>query len=110
LVLKAGTASTTSLRFRVNTSISLVGAANIAAIAASTATNLYFPFVRENIHIDSSTSTLTSAQNSINDFPATTNFINSNIDWTVDQYLMLTIQSGSISADVWTCHKLIAEI
>jgi len=111
LVIKAGTLSTTSLRFRTNTSVSLVGATNIAARSATPAVNTYFPFVRHNIHIDSATSTLSTGQNAVNDFEFTaTAQVDSNIDWTVDQYLMLTIQSGSISADVWTCHKLIAEI
>ena len=109
-MIKVGTASTSSLRFRLNTSLSLVGAANIAANSGATAATTYLPFVRENIHVDSATSTLSTGQNSINDYPTTTSFINSNIDWTVNQYLMLTIQSGSISADVWTCHKIIAEI
>ena len=108
LLLRATGTSTIVARMRISTSATpTIASATLLATSNITNTNQYAPFVRANIHIDSSTSTkLYSATTSaVQDSANTTTVTDLNIDWTVDQYIHVSAQLIT-SGDSIILHKL----
>jgi hypothetical protein len=105
--------STTTLRYRISTTAVPADIATeklLGVLTASVNTNTLFPFNRYNIHIDTGTSTIVANNSAINDDAVFVNNNSLNIDWTVTQYLHLTLQVSATSTAVYTAHKIIAEI
>lgn len=105
--------STTTLRYRVSTTAipaDITLEPILGVLTASVNTNTLFPFNRYNIHIDTGTSTIVANNSAINDDAVFVNNNSLNIDWTVDQYIHLTLQVSATSTAVYTAHKIIAEI
>lgn len=108
LLLRASGTSTIVARMRISTSATpTIASATLLATNNIPNTNQYAPFVRANIHIDSSTSTkLYSATTSaVQDSANATTVTDLNIDWTVDQYIHVSAQLIT-SGDSITLHKL----
>lgn len=108
LLLRASGTSTIVARMRISTSATpTIASATLLATNNIPNTNQYAPFVRANIHIDSSTSTkLYSATTSaVQDSGNATTVTDLNIDWTVDQYIHVSAQLIT-SGDSITLHKL----
>jgi len=104
----AGGTSTVVARMRISTSATpTIASATLLATNNIPNTIQYAPFVRMNIHIDSSTSTkLWGASTSvIQDNANASNITDLNIDWTVDQYIHVSAQLIT-SGDSITLHKL----
>ena len=108
LLLRASGTSTIVARMRISTSATpIIASATLLATNNIPNTIQYAPFVRMNIHIDSSTSTkLWGASTSVIQDNANSGYITDlNIDWTVDQYIHISAQLIT-SGDSITLHKL----
>jgi hypothetical protein len=108
LLLRASGTSTIVARMRISTSATpTIASATLLATNNIPNTIQYAPFVRMNIHIDSSTSTkLWGASTSvIQDNANSANISDLNIDWTVDQYIHVSAQLIT-SGDSIILHKL----
>jgi hypothetical protein len=108
LLLRASGTSTIVARMRISTSATpTIASATLLATNNIPNTIQYAPFVRMNIHIDSSTSTkLWGASTSvIQDNANASNISDLNIDWTVDQYIHVSAQLIT-SGDSIILHKL----
>ncbi len=108
LLLRAIGTSTIVARMRISTSATpIIASATLLATNNIPNTIQYAPFVRMNIHIDSSTSTkLWGASTSvIQDNANQSNISDLNIDWTVDQYIHVSAQLIT-SGDSIILHKL----
>lgn len=96
-IRKTGTAGTVTTRMYVNTS-SAIGGSLIATSATAVATSLYFQYART-LAVKSATNTESMAGNlNVNaddNLSVTTAVSASNIDWTVDQYLVVALTNGS---------------
>jgi len=93
---KTGTVSTTTLRVYINTSASLSGATLLATTTTTLGTNICNTISR-NIGVKSASNTLISAVTASywggeNTF-TTSNSLN--IDWAIDQYLIIAVQNGN---------------
>lgn len=94
-------------RVRVSTSSSpspLSGATLIATNSSSAANNVFVPFVRRHIFVNGATDTIALSSGYISDEwsgSASNTMLSANIDWTVDQYFIPTIQPGN-SGDTYT--------
>jgi hypothetical protein len=114
LLTKTGTGSQTSIRLRVATTATppSLGVLPILAAASSlTAATVFMPFQRNNIHIQSATSTLSFGNAGINDFPTGTAVLNNSYDWdNVDYWLIFTMEHNTTSADAYTSHGLILSL
>lgn len=112
LFTKIGTAGYTIIRCRIYTSDNpspLSSASVISTLVTASAGVVFIPFFRYCIHIDSASSTIsTSAYSSMhNDIinsgaSATTS---NNIDWSTNQYLIITVQNQS-ALDTTTFHGI----
>jgi hypothetical protein len=96
-VRKTGTAGTVTTRMYVNTSAA-IGGSLVATSATAAATTLYFQYART-LAVKSATNTESMAGN-LNVNPddntsATTAVSASNIDWTVNQYLVVAVTNSS---------------
>ena len=96
-IRKTGTAGTVTTRMYVNTSAA-IGGSLIATSATAVATSLYFQYART-LAVKSSTNTESMAGNlNVNaddNLSVTTAVSTSNIDWTVNQYLVVALTNGS---------------
>ena len=96
-VRKTGTAGTLTTRMYINTSAA-IGGSLIATSAAAAATTLMFQYSRS-LAVKSSTNTESMAGNlnvNADDNTAVTTAVSANnIDWTVNQYLVVAVQNGS---------------
>lgn len=96
-VRKTGTAGTLTTRMYINTS-SAIGGSLIATSAAAAATTLMFQYTRT-LAVKSATNTESMAGNlNVNaddNIAVTTAVSASNINWTVDQYLVVALTNGS---------------
>jgi hypothetical protein len=95
---KLGTVGTVTLRLRVNTSNTLVGATQLATYTSFTA-QTFFKFTRS-IYIDSTLSTsnvIQSTASLINDNVAVNTFTSLGINWSQTQWFFLTAQLSSAS-------------
>jgi hypothetical protein len=96
-IRKTGTAGTLTTRMYINTN-SAIGGSLIATSAAAAATSLYFQYSRT-LAVKSATNTESMAGNlNINaddNVSATVAVSASNINWAVDQYLIIAVQNGS---------------
>jgi hypothetical protein len=96
-IRKTGTAGTLTTRMYVNTS-SAIGGSLIATSASAVATSLYFQYART-LAVKSATNTESMAGNlNVNaddNLSVTTAVSTSNIDWTINQYLVVAVQNGS---------------
>ena len=94
-------------RVRVSTSSApspLSGATLIATNSSSAANNVFVPFVRRHIFINGVTDTIALSTGSVSDEwngSVSNTILSANIDWTVDQYFIPTIQPGN-SGDTYT--------
>jgi hypothetical protein len=97
-VRKTGTLGTLVVRMYVNTTAT-IGGSLIATSAANAATTLYFQYART-LAVKTSTNTESMAGNAnVNaddNIGLTVAVSTSNIDWTVDQYLIVAVQNGNI--------------
>ena len=95
-VRKTGTAGSLSVRAYVNTSGAIGGA--YVAISSNAATTRYSQMVRQLV-VKSSTSTesFPTAGVFTDDTLTGTVVVSSNIDWTIDQYLVISVQNASAS-------------
>jgi hypothetical protein len=96
-VRKTGTAGTLTTRMYINTSAA-IGGSLIATSASAAATTLMFQYSRS-LAVKSTTNTESMAGNlnvNADDNTALTVAVStSNIDWTVNQYLVVAVQNGS---------------
>jgi hypothetical protein len=96
-IRKTGTAGTLTTRMYINTT-SAIGGSLIGTSAAAAATSLYFQYSRT-LAVKSSTNTESMAGNlNINaddNVSATVAVSTSNINWAVDQYLIVALQNSS---------------
>jgi hypothetical protein len=109
---KVGTANFVTIRARISTSAApspVTSGTLIATLVPASGSVLWYPFERRAIHIDTATSTLSTNVSSVahtDYFNAGANTVlNNNIDWTVNQYLIITGQPASSNADVFTLNK-----
>jgi hypothetical protein len=95
-VRKTGTAGITTVRAYVNTANNLTGALQLS-IASSTSVNHLFAQHKREVWVKSATNTetLVSTGNSPSDDVSISNFSNTNINWAVNQWLILTINNAS---------------
>jgi len=103
----AGT-STTVVRYRVSTSPTpVIASATLIATYNLSSVNLFLPFVRRNVHVDTASSTkfFSAGTSSVEDDLITSTLSSANIDWTVDQYIHVSAAPIS-SGDSITLHKL----
>jgi len=103
----AGGTSTIVARMRISTSATpTIASATLLATNNIANTTQYAPFVRTNIHVDSLTSTkmYNAATAVIQDNANSATITDLNIDWTVDQYIHISVQPLSI-LDSITIHK-----
>jgi hypothetical protein len=97
-------------RVRVSTSSApspLSGATLIATNSSSAANNVLVPFVRRHIFVNSATDTIALSTGYVSDEwsgPNSNTTLSANIDWTVDQYFIPTIQPGN-SGDTYTLNS-----
>jgi len=111
LITKVGTTSIGTYRYRISTTPTPSNIATVTLLGAfvSNANQVWLPFQRVFPHIDSTTSTLVTGQTANTDAGAIQTAVQSlNIDWSVIQYLHLTVSFNTTSADVITAHKIIA--
>lgn len=98
-VRKSGTAGTLVTRMYVNTSAA-IGGSLIATSAAAAAPGVYFQYNRT-LAVKTTTNTETMAGNAnvnADDNTSLTIAVSTNnIDWTVDQYIIVAVQNGSIA-------------
>lgn len=96
-VRKTGTAGTLTTRMYINTSAA-IGGSLIATSASAAATTLMFQYSRS-LAVKSTTNTESMAGNlnvNADDNTAVTTAVSANnIDWTVNQYLVVAVQNGS---------------
>ena len=112
IATKTGTANFVTMRARIATSAApspVTSGTLIATLVPASGGVLWYPFERRGIHIDTATSTLSTNVSSVahtDYFNAASNTVlNNNIDWTVNQYLIITGQPASSNADVFTLNK-----
>jgi len=99
-VTKTGTASNITCKLYVNTSASLVGAIQLGQILPGFTNSNSNGFQRHLI-IKSATNTQTiGGANTFTDYNTLTSFSTSNIDWTVNQYIIFMTQLQTATADV----------
>ena len=108
LCTKTGTATYPTLRIKVNSSNTLVGATTLATLVPSSGVVVWLPMERRTIHIDSASSTIypTASSNAHTDMAGTSSaFASANINHTVKQYYFLTAQLASgVTADLLLPH------
>jgi hypothetical protein len=112
LVTKVGTGSNVSLRLRLATTATPPNILAVPALAAQVggaASNNWYPFMRDFIHIQSNSAINYSGANAINDLAVTGNGASaSGFNFAnVDYWLILTAEHNVISADTITSHGLI---
>jgi len=93
---KTGSAGVTTLRVYINTSASLSGATLLSTTTTTLASNICNTISRF-FGVKSSSNTLISSV-TLSYWPAENTFSTSNslnIDWTIDQYLIIAVQNGS---------------
>lgn len=105
-ISKTTTGATCSLRLRVHTSAA-VGGTVVGIFTATTASDTCIPFERRISIQNTTTSTIafsTSTTNLSQDFASlsTNDWSTFNIDWTTDQYIIVTSQTTS-TAEVVNC-------
>jgi len=99
-VTKTGTASLITVKLYVNTTNSLVGAIQLAQNLPGF-TNSNSNGYERHLIIKSATNTQTiSSASAFNDYITSTSFVTSNIDWSVNQYIIFMCQLNSATADV----------
>jgi len=110
-VTKTGTASAITVKLYVNTTNSLVGAIQLAQNLPGF-TNSNSNGYERHLIIKSATNTQTiSSASAFNDYITSTSFVTSNIDWSVNQYIIFMCQLNSATADtVRTSFYLIEKI
>jgi hypothetical protein len=98
-VRKTGTGGTLTTRMYINTSAA-IGGSLIATSATATAASLYFQYART-LAVKSATNTESMASslnvNADDNTSVTTAVTASNIDWTVNQYLVIALTNSSIT-------------
>lgn len=101
---KTNNNATATIRVRIGTTESL-GATLFATFTSTSSTHSYIPIYRRLVikNLTTGTETLPSATSSVADFRVVS-LINSNIavDWTVDNYIVVTGQLGNAS-DIMNC-------
>lgn len=112
LATKTGVANLVIMRARIATSAApspVTSGILIATLIPASQIVLWYPFERRGIHIDTPTSTLSTNISSVGhtDYlnAGANSVLNNNIDWTVNQYLIITAQPSNSNADVFTLHK-----
>ena len=110
LLTKLGTSGSVTFRVRVSTDQvpATISSATLVATFGGNSTNLWFPFRRYNIHIDSDTSMIchTPSSSIADDITALTSITSLTVNQTVQQYYHITGQLTS-AADVVTLKKFI---
>jgi hypothetical protein len=100
-VTKTGTASNITCKLYVNTSASLVGAIQLGIITPGFTNSNSNGFQRHlAIKASNNTQVTASSSNTFTDFNTLTSFSTSNIDWTVNQYIIFMTQLQTATADV----------
>ena len=112
LATKTGVANLVTMRARIATSAApspVTSGILIATLIPASQIVLWYPFERRGIHIDTPTSTLSTNISSVGhtDYlnAGANTVLNNNINWTVNQYLIITAQPSNSNADVFTLHK-----
>lgn len=112
IATKTGVANLVTMRARIATSAApspVTSGILIATLIPASQIVLWYPFERRGIHIDTPTSTLSTNISSVGhtDYlnAGANTVLNNNINWTVNQYLIITAQPSNSNADVFTLHK-----
>ena len=110
LLTKLGTSGSVTFRVRVSTDQvpATISSATLVATFGGNSTNLWFPFRRYNIHIDSDTSMIchTPSSSIADDITALTSITSLAVNQTVQQYYHITGQLTN-AADIVTLKKFI---
>ena len=112
---KTGTAGTCNIRIKVNTTNDLTGTPILAGVYSAGTTTVSYPFVRSLVVKNSTTNTQvvsTSIATVASDeaTPSTTAVNVLSINWTVDQYVHITMQNSVVGDTSFVCLLTVAKI